>query len=182
MVRSIEDRRDPFVELAQAVIGKQRKMPTQKPGNSEQDVQTPPELLRAIERQFHVDEWTLDLAANAQNAVCDDYLGPGSLLAQDALSVQWPQAGDLWLNPPFADIEPWVAKAWDTRECGARIFVLVPASIGSAWYQALVFERAHVIALAPRVTFVGHASPYPKDLILAIYSAVRGGFSTWRWK
>lgn len=91
--------------------------PRQKPGNSNQDYQTPPELLRAIERDFSVDEWSLDLAANNETVISQagfalgarvaaPFYGPGGLF-EDALTVDWKTPGDLWLNPPFAHIDPW---------------------------------------------------------------------------
>ena len=88
---------------------------------------------------------------------------------------------DLFLNPPFADIEPWAKKCATTVRSG-RVFLLVPASVGSNWYATHVHGRAHVVAISPRVTFVGQEQGYIKDLIIALYSGVRGGFSTWRWR
>lgn len=155
--------------------------PQQKPHRSVQDVQTPPELLLAIRREFHVADWAIDLAANESNAVCDRYFGPGSRHGENALQVDWPEHGDCWCNPPFADIDPWAAKCAAYTGAG-RIFLLVPASIGSNWYQEHIHGRALVVALSPRVTFVNHKTPYPKDLVVAVFSRLRGGFTTWRWK
>jgi hypothetical protein len=156
--------------------------PKQKPGKSEQIVQTPPDLLRAIRRDFRVDTWTADLAANASNKVTAYHFGPGSPYSEDSLQTEWPSAGDLWLNPPFGDIDPWAKKCATKRSPDARIFMLVPASTGANWFVDHVLHRAHVVALSPRVTFTGHSSPYPKDLILAVFSNVVGGVSAWRWK
>jgi DNA (cytosine-5)-methyltransferase 1 len=153
--------------------------PQQAPGRSKQDYQTPPELLRAIERDFHVEHWAMDLAADQHNHICPTWLGPGSAVAIDALKVDWVFPGDLWLNPPFADIEPWVKKCAFTVRFG-RIFLLVPASVGSNWYQAYVHGRGHTVAISPRVSFT--KDPYPKDITIVVFGPLRGGFSTWRWK
>jgi phage N-6-adenine-methyltransferase len=155
--------------------------PKQKPGRSVQDVRTPPELLRAIEQAFGVREWNIDLAANSDNRIVGRFLGLGSSESEDALAVPWDFYYDCWLNPPFANIKPWVAKCATAMHRG-RIFALLPAAVGSNWYAAHVHGVAHVVALSPRVTFVGHKAPYPKDLILAVYGPVKGGFSTWKWK
>ena len=156
-------------------------MPRQKPGESKQDYQTPSELIHAVGVAFGT-VFSLDLAANKVNRKVARYFGPGSELGEDSLAVDWSQfAGDAWLNPPFANIEPWAEKCATTVRSG-RIFLLTPASVGSNWYAAHVHGRAHVVAISPRVTFVGAADPYVKDLIIAIYSGVRGGFSTWRWR
>ena len=157
--------------------------PAQKPGRSRQDYQTPPELLRAIERDFHVGSWACDLAADAENSVSPNaHFGPRSPFGEDALAEDWGKiTGDLWLNCPYANIEPWVEKCSTAIRAG-RIFLLIPASVGSNWYQAHVHGVAHVVAISPRVTFVGCEGPYPKDLVVAVWGPVRGGFSTWRWK
>jgi phage N-6-adenine-methyltransferase len=156
-------------------------VPQQKPGKSKQDYQTPPELLRAIERDFSVREWYCDLAADFQNRIVTRFLGAGSEYGEDALAAAWPSEGDRWLNPPFANIEPWAAKCAANRN-GGRTFLLVPASVGSNWYEKHVHGIAHVVALSPRLTFVGESTPYPKDIVLAVFGPIRGGFSTWRWK
>jgi hypothetical protein len=166
--------------------------PTQKPGKSRQDYRTPPEFLRAVAREFHVAVWGYDLAATAENRVNLEmasvtyHLGPGSKIAENALAVDWSQLPgqdfcDMFLNPPFADIEPWVSKCARTVRRG-RIFMLVPAAVGSNWYALHVHARAHVIAISPRLTFQGESAPYPKDIVLLEWSGVKGGFSTWRWK
>ena len=156
-------------------------MPQQKPGKSKQDYETPTDLVRAIEDAFHA-SFTVDLAAHAGNAKVPNYVGPGSPWGEDSLAVDWSLfPGDAWLNPPFSDIEPWAEKCATTVRRG-RIFLLTPASVGSNWYLAHVHGRAHVVAISPRVTFVGAADPYPKDLIVSVWSGIRGGFSCWRWK
>ena len=160
--------------------------PRQKPHKSKQDVQTPPDLLAAIKRDFGVTEWAWDLAAHAANAVCPRWFGPGSSDVTDSLGpVSWHIPGDLWLNPEFGNLDPWAKKCadtWQDLNGGTRIFLLTPASIGSNWFEDHVMGIAHVVALSPRVTFVGHKQGYPKDLILSVFGAVSGGFSTWRWK
>ena len=156
-------------------------MPRQKPGESRQDYETPPELIHAIGVAFGA-TFSVDLAANQLNRKVPRYLGPGSELGENSLAVDWSQfSGDAWLNPPFAHIQPWAEKCATTARSG-RIFLLVPASVGSNWYAAHVHGRAHVVAISPRVTFVGTPDPYPKDIAIAVFSGIRGGFSCWRWK
>ena len=156
--------------------------PKQKPGRSKQDYRTPPELLAAIRRAFAVDHWACDLAADVNSAICPWWIGPGSANGENSLEADWAKwEGDLWLNPPFGHIDPWAEKCSTSVRSG-RIFLLVPASVGSNWYEAHLHGQAHVVAISPRVTFVSQKDPYPKDLVLAVFSGIRGGFSTWRWK
>jgi hypothetical protein len=160
-------------------------MPNQKREESKQDYQTPPEFLCAVERDFAVNTWAVDLAATADNRVAVYWCGPGSE-EPDSLAYDWNLlsgnfSGNFWLNPPFKDITPWAKKCSEYKG-GGRIFLLVPASVGANWFRDHVHGKAHVIALSPRLTFVGCDGPYPKDLMLAVFGPVRGGFSTWRWK
>lgn len=160
-----------------------RTMPQQKPGESEQVVGSPRDFLDAVERRFG--PIGLDLAANSDNHVCPLWFGPGSPLlgGEDSLapSVSWAGSPLRWLNPEFGDIEPWAAKCAAERR-HAFIALLTPASIGSDWFRDHLHHKALVLGLSPRMTFVGHDDPYPKDLILSVFGPlVCPGFDVWRW-
>lgn len=104
--------------------------PAQKPGRSKQDYGTPWGLIRAVEARFG--KLDVDLAARADNAKAPRLIGPD----QDSLKVPWgPRicGGIGWLNPPFADIDPWAKKcgAETTPMNGNRIILLTPASVGA---------------------------------------------------
>ena len=154
-----------------------RKMPAQKPGQSRQDYSTPRELIDAVEVRFG--KLTFDLAATAKNSITGSrYWSP----LQDSLNKNWTHrklGTNLWLNPPFGDIEPWAKKCSET--IGKKIFFLVPASVGSNWYKNYVHSVASIYFLSPRLSFDGK-NPYPKDVILAIYGTRVGLHECWRWK
>lgn len=155
--------------------------PVQKPrGESRQDWGTPWEFIAAVEKRFGV--LACDLACTTENAKA-----PHGLYfdrAVDSLSWNWSElGGNLWLNPPFADIDPWAEKL--ARECRHRLgfaLFLTPASIGSNWFSKHVNGKAVVIGLSPRLAFEGTTDPYPKDLMIACYGHGLSGFDTWRWK
>lgn len=156
-----------------------RSMPAQKPGRSTQEVGTDRAFLAAVERRFGPISY--DLAAIASNAVCARFFTP----LHDSLSRPWGNlAGNLWLNPPYGDIAPWARKCAGTPLEGRRIFLLVPASVGSNWFADHVWGLADVYFLRPRLTFVGHNDPYPKDLMLCVYRPALGppGGALWKWK
>jgi len=148
-------------------------------GRSRQAVRTPPEFLAAVEAKFG--RLTFDLAATEKNAVCKRFFTK----RQDALTRRWP-VGLNWLNPPFDNIAPWVAKcAEESRRPGVQILVLVPASIGSNWYRDHVEGKAAVIPVGnPRLKFVGHPDGFPKDLMLICYGLgqKRSVLPQWQWK
>lgn len=176
-----------LAQQLQAAEEARRVMPKQKPGRSVQEVGTPYEFLAAVQNRFGAIVW--DLAADASNHVVDDWSGPGSVKQPDSLAGAWwaLPPGLLWLNPPYANIADWAAKCARARAEGHgnskthRIALLVPASVGTNWFADHVAEKALVLFLRPRLTFVGHRDPYPKDLMLAVYGE-RPGYECWRWR
>lgn len=160
-----------------------RIMPAQKPGRSEQIVCTPDDFLAAFRERFG--EITWDLAANSKNAVVrgPEFFGPGSFFGEDALLQNWSRLdGNLWLNPEFGDIGPWAEKSWIEGRSGARVNLFVPLSSAN-WARDFCWGKALVYPLNPRVTFKGHGSPYPKDMMLVRYGVERTPRAEcWRWK
>lgn len=155
-------------------------MPPQKPGKSKQDYETPNDLIVAIEGRFG--KIAFDLAASESNKKAKDFFSE----EQNSLVQDWSVLkGNLWLNPPFANIAPWAGKCLLTALCvnpDQRIMLLIPASVGSVWYSRFVHNQAYVLALDPRLKFVGAKDCYPKDCVLAVYGNGLRGFDTWRWK
>lgn len=155
--------------------------PRQKPGKSVQSVCTPPEFIQAVCKHLYIPHFELDIAADADNSVAPWFYTE----QDDALTRTWLSGPGTWAwcNPPYADIAPWVSKACEESNGGARIAMLLPASVGSNWWDSYVHDVAYVTFLAPRLTFVGHKDPYPKDLALLLYAPyLAGGYTTWRWK
>ena len=154
-------------------------MPMQKPGRSEQVVGTPWELVRAAANRWG--EFTLDLAANddGSNAKAPSWCSPSTSYFASKLGNR---EGLCWCNPPFANIRPWARKWRIDAERGARIVALVPLST-CGWFADEVEGHANVVGLVERVTFEGHKSPYPKDMMLLLYGIPEDReFQTWRWK
>jgi phage N-6-adenine-methyltransferase len=59
----------------------------------------------------------------------------------DGLVKPW--FGNVWCNPPYSDIEPWVAKAWASLEMTHRgvksVSMLLPATrTEQPWWQKLI--------------------------------------------
>jgi hypothetical protein len=165
---------------------KRKRMPRQRPGASKQDYETPDEFVRAVERLVGIagQGFAVDLAATEANSKGQTCITPEA----DSLVVNWlrlPSASEgrwCWLNPPFAHLEPWVAKCAYARRNGLRIACLLPAGVGTNWFAAHVAGQAMVLFVRPRLTFVGHDDPYPKDLILCLYDGPRVGYAPWVWK
>lgn len=159
-------------------------MPRQRPGESKQDYQTPPEFIAAVTRRFGRLTW--DLAATPETAVTRCFFSPQLL---DATQADWTEhlgPRDVgWLNPPFGKIGsvwlPLVTK-WLERIPGLKVLSLLPASVGSEWFAEHCNGRSMNLGLSPRMTFVGEKDPYPKDLMLSCFGYGVHGFDCWRWQ
>lgn len=146
-------------------------------GGSEQVVGTPPELVKAVELRFG--DLDYDLAATKENAVCAFYFTE----QDDSLSIRWPM-GQHWLNPPFGNIGPWVAKAHAETLMNprCRVIMLVPASVSTNWYRDYVEGKAICIPIR-RPKFVGQKNVIAKDMMLLVYGhSLSGWEKQWDWK
>jgi len=145
-------------------------------GDTRQDYETPQEFIDAVEQRFG--KLTFDLAAQATNTKV-----PGGFFteADNALTQPWPN-GLLWLNPPFKVIDPWAARCLAMGHPERRILMLTPASIDALWYAKHVHQRASVLAVSPRIKFVGEKHAYPKPLMLSCFGFGVSGMDVWRWK
>lgn len=156
--------------------------PKHNKGKSRQDVGTPRDFLDAVERRFGCIK--VDLAARADNAVAPLFVTP----EEDSLVVPWGERFPstlAWLNPEFSDIAPWAAKCAHeagVQAPGLRVLLLTPASVGAVWFAEHVHRKALVLALSPRIKFIGHKTGFPKDLILSCFGFGAPGFELWRWK
>lgn len=168
------------VQVKDLDIALPRLGPTVRRGKSKQTYGTPPAFIRAVEKRFG--PIVCDLAASAENAKCARFFNADV----DSLKQPWAEAfptGLLWLNPPFANIEPWAAKcATESVRRHGLIAMLTPASIGTDWFACHVHRQAMVLGLRPRLAFEGETNGYPKDLQLAVYGFGLHGFDCWRWQ
>lgn len=155
-------------------------MPVQKPGRSRQDYRTPQDLLHALKRRLGIHEFAVDLAADKDSTVSPYFHFTQEM---DALVQDWNVApGWGFCNPPYANIMPWVRKA-EEESWHAQIAMLLPAGVGSNWWRDYVHDKAHVLLLNGRITFVGETLPYPKDCVILLYTNyAKGGYEVWNWR
>lgn len=177
--------------------------PTMLRGKGNNNAETPWKFVRALEGKFGPLEW--DLAASRDNKKAGLFIAE----KDDALSLNWSvfRASDLnvrplcFLNPPFTNITPWARKCAEECQLGARILLLVPASVGANWFWDWVAPFADVYSVG-RMVFdncydrAGKliTTVYPKDLVLCHYApGTRGSYvdahlggrteiTRWRWQ
>ena len=148
-----------------------------------QGARTPREFLNAVENRFGIIDF--DLAATGGHQVTGEdslrYFSP----EMDSLKQDWSigLGGVAWLNPPFANIRPWVAKLdAECRNIPRWTLCLVPYSAGAKWWRDHVHEKC-VIYSVGRMKFVGSEWVFPKDLSLLAYGfGACGVIPLWDWK
>lgn len=150
-----------------------------------QDVGTPLELIAAVEQS--VGGIWVDLASTQELAVCKTFVTPemdalGQKYGNWAAALSQPGRWG-WLNPPFGESTRWVKHAAEQAFKGARLILLLQAAVGSNYFAEHIYGRAEVRFLQGRLTFRGHAQPYPKDCLLAIYEPGRyPALRVWDWR
>lgn len=180
---------------------RQRTGPTINRGKGNNSAATPWKFIRPVDEKFGPLEW--DLAASIGNEKAKFFLTE----ADNSLAYNWhmlwtpdeeKRKALCWLNPPFANITPWARKCAEECQLGARILLLVPASVGANWYWDWVVPHADVYSVG-RMVFddcydkAGKliTTVYPKDLILCEYDWPRTGsgknandgiVKRWRWQ
>lgn len=137
------------------------------------DIHTPWAFIHAVEARFG--KLSIDLAASGpQSAKARAFITP----EQDSLTINWHEFPGLgWLNCPYSNIAPWASKCSTESIQGWRGFLLVPASIGSNWFEQSVWPYANTYSIGrlvfdncfDRKTGELVRTVYPKDLILGHY-------------
>ena len=97
----------------------------------------------------------LDAAALPHNAKCGWFYSP----KRSGLTNPW--SGRVWCNPPYSDIDRWVARAWDQSDNCERIVMLLPANrTEQAWWQDMIEpyrgKQIKVHFLRGRRRFIAH--------------------------
>lgn len=130
--------------------------------------QTPKHLAAAFRVEYDL---VLDAAASQDNAICPVFFDGTE--GSDGLLCPWtaPGAG-VWVNPPYEDVGPWIAKAfkevYETRNCD-RVVLLVPAAVGVSWFTGACL-KAEVHLFDERIKFeLPPAESLPAELRVKLY-------------
>jgi phage N-6-adenine-methyltransferase len=131
-----------------AVLNTMRTRNNGRYNGNGRELETPPELFEALDREFH---FTLDPCATAENAKCDRYFTE----ADDGLDQDWSNQR-VFMNPPYGrEIYAWTAKAKTEASKGALVVGLLPASTDLAWWHDdVVAVGAEVRYIRGRVRFL----------------------------
>lgn len=107
---------------------------------------TPPEIFLALNAEF---SFVLDAAASPDNKLCARYITE----QQNTLKTEWADAmpnlpGYAWLNPPYSNVGPFVAKAAvENSRHNIGCVMLLNADTSVGWFR-------DAIATAHEVRFI----------------------------
>lgn len=126
------------------------------------DWETPPDLFRSLDEEFH---FTLDAASSDANALCARHY----TLEDDGLTQPW--TGAVWCNPPYGrEVGKWVKKGSDAAASGeATVVMLLPARTDTRWFHDYIYNKAEVRFLRGRLKFSGSSVSAPFPSMLAIF-------------
>jgi hypothetical protein len=95
----------------------------------------------------------------------------------DGLYLPW--WGNVFLNPPYSPLGPWVEKAIESAKAGARIYMLVPVRTDAAYHQRLLAASTDVLLLRGRLSFARpDVEERPKPAAFGSMLVGLGGAST----
>jgi hypothetical protein len=128
-------------------------------GNGSQDVRTPHDVFERLDAQYRFD---LDPCDSIEKP---DWLGiPSYNLNRGLNGLKLPWYGNVFVNPPWNDIQTWITKAFIELEDKRANFVIffIPSRTETNWYHRLLNSEffLNLSFLNKRVHFDGQKGPY----------------------
>lgn len=123
---------------------------------SKDDYITPPWFLDLVRKVFPGESgpyydttFILDLASD------NPWMGMPErfMFAKDGLSEPAWAAPDVFINPPYSNIMPWVDKAFEFHDKGCGVLMLLPANTDTKWFHKLA-TRASLCFWKGRIKFL----------------------------
>jgi len=79
--------------------------------------------------------------------------------------------GNVWLNPPYREIEPWCRKAWAYAQTGGGVVLaLLPIWPTALWFMKFAIH-GHIRLLTTRFSAVGTKTRAPFDSMIVVWTA-----------
>lgn len=126
-------------------------------GDSSDVELTPPEVFEPVLRGLEIDAFDFDPCSNPHALVpALTRIYP----PQDGLSWAWPDHGICWLNPPYSDPLPWLARVdrWAGKHRDACAVALLKLDPTTRWWQRHV-ESASALGIVLLRDRVRHIKP-----------------------
>ena len=74
----------------------------------------------------------------------------------------------MWCNPPYSQIDKWVAKAfYETKNDNTLVVLLIPSRTDTRYFHNYIYNRAEIRFIKGRVKFGGkNSAPFPSMLVI----------------
>ncbi len=110
---------------------------------------TPLDVFSRISAEYG--PFDLDACARAETAKAPAFYTK----EQDGLAQAW--TGCVWINPPYSDPKPWVARAAEVTKAdpSTRVVMLLPAATDTGWFHNFVLPYADIRFIRGRIRFLG---------------------------
>ena len=107
---------------------------------------------------YETDYWLME--------VFEDWFDPCPLHADFCgLATPWPDK--VFINPPYSDPKPWVEKAIDYSEKGAKVVMLLKHDTSTEWYRMLHEHGSRFLMIQGRLKYcTGTSAPFPSVLVV----------------
>lgn len=122
---------------------------SQTPADARDEWRSPRFVFDFMDRRF---DFCVDLAASHSNALCPVYITKD----ENSLAQDWSRfAGPGFCNPPYSNIDPWLAKGVEEARNGFTSVFLILAPNGEERYGKYVFDVAsEVISITGRLAYL----------------------------
>ena len=125
---------------------------------------TPKFVFDFYDRRFN---FKCDFAASADNTLCEHYFSAPDGMDENkgalfASPLDMCLCGNVWCNPPYSDIMPWVKKCHELSVQTGIVFVmLIPADTSVAWFKYAFDNCAECHLISGRLSFINEETRKP---------------------
>ena len=122
---------------------------------------TPDEIYQKLDAEFHFD---LDPASTDENHKTDMYY----TREQDGLKCSW-GGYRVFCNPPYSQIEKWVAKAfYEAHKDNTVVVLLIPARTDTRYFHNYIMHRSEIRFVKGRLKFGDskNSAPFPSMIVI----------------
>lgn len=122
---------------------------------------TPQMFFDEVNKEFGFD---LDVCATAENHKCDKYY----TLKENGLEKNW-GGYRVWCNPPYSQIDKWVAKAfYETKQDNTLVVMLIPSRTDTRYFHNYIYGRTEIRFVKGRLKFGDgkNSAPFPSMLVI----------------
>ena len=76
----------------------------------------------------------------------------------------------VWCNPPYSQIEKWVAKAfYETRNDNTLVVMLIPSRTDTRYFHNYIYGRTEIRFVKGRLKFGDSKNPAPFPSMIVIF-------------